>query len=181
MASIGHVAVGLAAGRLYAGSGSSARLAGAMAVFSALSLLPDADVVGFAFGVRYSAPFGHRGASHSLACAALVGLLAGLAASRFGESNRRSRAFVRAALYSTAVVASHGLLDMLTDGGLGVALLWPLSTERFFAPWRPIPVAPIGMGFFSARGMRVAAAELVYSVPLAVYALWPAPAPRRRE
>ena len=73
----------------------------------------------------------------------------------------------------TAVVASHGLLDMLTNGGLGIALYWPFSYERLFAPWRPIPVAPIGMSFFSARGARVAAVEVVYFLPLVIYALWP--------
>lgn len=165
------MAVGLAAGRLFMG-GLVGRPRGrelpiAMAAFTALSLLPDADVVAFSLGIPYSAPFGHRGASHSFAAAAAVGLLAGLAARLFEVS------FIKAALFSAAVVASHGLLDALTDGGLGIALLWPFSNERFFAPWRPIPVAPIGMNFLSARGMRVAAAELVYSLPLAMYALWP--------
>ena len=59
------------------------------------------------------------------------------------------------------VVASHGLLDALTDGGLGAALLWPFSDERFFAPWRPLPVAPIGARFWSgARASRWLAFEL---------------------
>jgi inner membrane protein len=99
--------------------------------------------------------------------AAAAGLLAGLAARPLGFG------FLRAALFSAAVVASHGILDTLTDGGLGIALLWPFSNERFFAPWRPIPVAPIGMAFFSSWGMRVAAAELSFSLPLAIYAFWP--------
>ena len=43
MASIGHIAVGMAAGRLYCGKGASrGQLARAMAGFSALSMLPDA-------------------------------------------------------------------------------------------------------------------------------------------
>jgi len=72
-----------------------------------------------------------------------------------------------------ALVASHPLLDALTDGGLGVALLWPFSAERFFFPWRPIPVSPIGVGFFSLRGIRVALAELQFFAPVYVVALWP--------
>lgn len=51
--------------------------------------------------------------------------------------------------------ATHPLLDVLTNGGLGVALLWPWSHDRLFAPWRPIAVSPIGAGFFSARGLTV--------------------------
>ncbi|HYX92236.1 MAG TPA: hypothetical protein VE782_11770, partial [Myxococcaceae bacterium] len=43
----------------------------------------------------------------------------------------------------------HGLLDALTDGGLGAALFWPLTAARCFAPVLPIPVAPIGPGIFS--------------------------------
>ena len=34
------------------------------------------------------------------------------------------------ALFATAVVASHGLLDTLTDGGRGVALLWPFDERE---------------------------------------------------
>ena len=40
----------------------------------------------------------------------------------------------------------------MIDGGLGCALFWPFDLTRYFAPWRPIPVAPIGMDFFSPHG-----------------------------
>jgi inner membrane protein len=73
----------------------------------------------------------------------------------------------------TLVIASHGLLDALTDGGLGAALLWPFSDERFFAPWRPLPVAPIGARFWSGRGLAVLAVELCWFGPLAAWTLWP--------
>jgi inner membrane protein len=77
------------------------------------------------------------------------------------------------ALLSVGVALSHGLLDTLTDGGLGVALLWPYSTQRFFAPWRPIPVAPIGARLLSAYGRQVMWTELIYFLPLFAYSLWP--------
>ncbi len=51
------------------------------------------------------------------------------------------------------VTASHGLLDALTDGRLGAALLAPFSDVRCFFPWRPIAVSPIGGGFFTARNL----------------------------
>ena len=66
MASIGHFAVGLALGRHEAGRASRGRLVASMALFSALALLPDADVIAFKLGIPYSAPWGHRGATHSL-------------------------------------------------------------------------------------------------------------------
>jgi inner membrane protein len=59
-----------------------------------------------------------------------------------------------------ACTASHPLLDALTNGGLGVALFWPWSDARLFAPWRPIAVSPIGAGFFSARGLAVLGSDL---------------------
>jgi inner membrane protein len=52
-------------------------------------------------------------------------------------------------------------------------LFWPFSSDRLFAPWRVIPVAPIGKAFFSSRGLAVACTELVLFLPLFVYALWP--------
>ena len=54
------------------------------------------------------------------------------------------------------------MLDALTNGGLGVALAWPWSDARFFAPWQPIKVSPIGIGFFSARGLDVMRSELTW-------------------
>ncbi len=170
MASLGHVAVGLAAARFADGRmGPPGRLWRPMLLWSALSLLPDADVIGFAFGVKYGDPFGHRGATHSLAFALAGGLVA------LAVAHRLHRVF--AACLVSAVLASHGLFDMLTDGGRGVARLWPLSLHRYFAPWRLIPVAPIGLGFLSARGLYCAAIELAMFSPFWIWTLFP----RRRR
>ena len=138
-----------------------------MALWSALSLLPDADVIGFAVGVPYGAPWGHRGATHSLALSAALGLAIALVARRFGRPG------VRTALVASAVLVSHALLDTMTDGGLGCALFWPFDLTRYFAPWRPIPVAPIGLDFFSRYGGMVSLAELVLFAPALLYALRP--------
>jgi len=60
-------------------------------------------------------------------------------------------------------VVSHPLLDMLTSGGLGVALYWPYSNERVFFDVRPIAVSPIGIAnFFTVRGWRVIKSELLW-------------------
>ena len=67
------------------------------------------------------------------------------------------------------------MLDALTDGGLGVAFFAPFSARRYFLPWRPVAVSPIGMGFFSERGLEVLGSEVVWvwlpSVAL-VAAVW---------
>lgn len=141
--------------------------AGAAVGLTVLSMAPDLDVVAFAFGIPYDAPFGHRGASHAIATALLLaGLLAALPR-RAGAS----RPLVFGLVFG--VVVSHGLLDTLTDGGRGIALLWPLDDTRYFAAWRPIPVSPIGAGLLSTRGAYVVLVELVAFAPLWLWALWP--------
>ena len=136
-----------------------------MLLWTALSFLPDADVIGFAFGVRYEDEWGHRGATHSLMFALVLGAAIGLLASLV-----RRPAF-RTGAMAVAVLASHSLLDTLTDGGLGCALFWPFDNTRYFAPWRPMPVSPIGLGYLSPYGMYVAITELVLFAPLLWFAL----------
>jgi len=168
VASIGHIAVGMAAARVYRrGQRTRWSLTTSMFIWSCLSLLPDADVLGFRFGVRYADVWGHRGATHSFVFAVGLALLIGLLAPLFKLS--AARTVVLAAL----VVASHAALDTLTDGGLGCALWWPFDNHRHFAPWNPIPVAPIGLRFFSRAGLSVALVEFVLFSPFFLYALWP--------
>lgn len=130
-------------------------------------MLPDADVLGFRFGVAYAAPWGHRGATHSIAFCAILAALIGTLSRALRLNITRTTAF------AAVVLLSHPLLDTLTDGGLGCALLWPFDNQRYFAPWNPIPVAPIGLRYFSEAGLAVALSELILFSPLLVYALWP--------
>jgi inner membrane protein len=155
----------MAAARLY-GDGTVPRWS-SLTAWSALSLLPDLDVIGFSFGIRYGDVWGHRGAAHAFLISIAVGLAAGLIA----RGVDRSR--LRLALFATVVIASHPILDTMTDGGLGCALLWPFSLTRYFAPWRPIPVAPIGSAFLTEAGALVALTEVVLFAPVLAFALWP--------
>ena len=167
MASIGHVAVGMALGRFEAGSASWKRRVALMGFLSLLALLPDADVVAFALRIPYAAPWGHRGASHSFVFAGAVALAVAALARWKGESATRW------GVLTFLAVGSHGILDTLTDGGLGAALYWPFSDARIFAPVRPLPVAPIGAGMLTARGLYVSLVELLVFLPAWAYALWP--------
>ena len=45
---------------------------------SALSVLPDVDFVAFMVGIPYPHPFGHRGMTHSLLFATIIGLVVAL-------------------------------------------------------------------------------------------------------
>ncbi|HEY2731175.1 MAG TPA: metal-dependent hydrolase [Polyangia bacterium] len=176
MASYGHLAVGLLAGRLHGGTdtartqwnGKEQRTpAGTLLFFAALAELPDADVLGVACGVRDLGCFGHRGASHSFLMAVVIGLLSGLAARRFGWPA------VRTAVAATLAVASHGILDACGEGGRGIPLLWPLSDARFMSPWRLLPDAPRGMKMLSSAGLLDLAVEFAVFFPLTAFALWP--------
>src|SRR5262249_48030747 len=65
--------------------------------------------------------------------------------------------------YFFLATASHGLLDAMTDGGLGVAFFSPFDKTRYFLIWRPIPVSPIGVTpFFSSRGLAVLRGDLFW-------------------
>ena len=118
-----------------------------------LAILPDADVLGFAMDIPYAAEWGHRGASHSITAAFVV-------AAVFTALLKPQRSVV-AFLFLWIAMASHGLLDTLTSGGLGAGLWWPWTEERIFAPVRPILVSPIGVeAFLSERGLAVLASEV---------------------
>lgn len=130
-----------------------------IALGALLAALPDLDVIAFRFGIAYGDVLGHRGLSHSLlVAAAAAALLAQVR--RIGGHTPRRRAIVF--LFLFGAIASHGLLDALTDGGLGVALFSPLDETRWFFPWRPIAVSPIGTRFFGARGLDVLRSEIVW-------------------
>ncbi len=124
---------------------------------AACSMLPDLDVVGLRLGVPYGALWGHRGITHSLLFAATVAIvLAYFLAQKASER-------MRTALVLFLVTASHGVLDALTDGGLGVAFFSPFDRTRYFFSWRPISVSPIGVSrIFSAYGLQVFWTEMIW-------------------
>ena len=131
------------------------------------AMLPDLDALSFHLGIPYGSPFGHRGATHSLTAAIIIGLLS-MSLARW-PGTTRFRVFAAVSLS----FASHPLLDACTDGGKGVALLWPFSNHRYFAPFAPIEVSPISMArFFSARGLEVMTSEMTWVwLPTAIVAL----------
>jgi inner membrane protein len=153
-----HFAVGAAIWRCAAGD--APRAAGPL-VAGALAVLPDVDSL-FMRSIAYGSPWGHRGMTHSLAFAAVVGLVAAVATSR-RLAPTAATWFVAATL--AIAVASHGFLDSLTDGGLGVAFFAPMDEKRWFFMVRPIPVAPITTNPFQSSVWRTLAVEL--------YLVWP--------
>jgi inner membrane protein len=130
------------------------------------SILPDIDSIGFHLGIPYSSFWGHRGITHSLTFAAILAICV---VTGFSRAFRRPW---RLALLLFLVTATHGILDAMTDGGLGIAFFSPFDLQRYFLPWRPIHVSPIGIGrFFSARGLRILWSEILW-VWLPILAIW---------
>jgi inner membrane protein len=124
------------------------------------SVIPDLDVIGFALGVHYGDFWGHRGFTHSLLFAALLASVVALLAFRQAAPGLGGFSLWT---YFFLAIASHGLLDAMTDGGLGVAFFSPFNNTRYFVPWRPIRVSPIGVSrFFTDRGLEVVKSELFW-------------------
>ena len=111
------------------------------------SVLPDIDVISFKLGINYANILGHRGFSHSLLFALAMGLM-GVGLSPLLRCTCRMAFCV-----GFFAVASHILLDAMTNGGLGVTAFWHLDQTRYFCDWRPIQVSPLNPRiFFSPRG-----------------------------
>ena len=166
-----HAVAGLAIGTAFWRPGVPARF---WVLGAACAALPDLDSLGFRFGVPYGHVLGHRGLTHSLLFAAgLAAVVTPLVLPAALSPVSRGELW----LYLFLATASHGALDALTNGGLGVAFFAPLKNTRYCFPATPIEVSPLSVrAFFTARGVRVLASELVWVwLPAAVFAaltLW---------
>ncbi|MCB0537997.1 MAG: metal-dependent hydrolase [Bacteroidetes bacterium] len=121
------------------------------------SILPDADVITFKFGIPYESVWGHRGISHSLLFSLVLALITAL----FLSKNKIERIIFFVFLFISTL--SHTILDAMTTGGKGVAFFAPFDNTRYFLPWRVIKVSPIGIkNFLSQWGLKVIQSELIW-------------------
>ena len=124
------------------------------------SAIPDFDVIGFRFGIHYGDFWGHRGFTHSVLFAALLASIVMFIGFRRGAPGPSRLPMW---IYLFLATASHGFLDAMTDGGLGVAFFSPFDNHRYFLPWTRIRVSPIGVGrLFTDRGLAVLQSELLW-------------------
>jgi inner membrane protein len=153
---ISHAIAALGIGTIFARPGIAKRV---WAIGAVCSTLPDIDVVGFRLGIGYGDFWGHRGFTHSLLFASLLATLALVGGFPHALAGVK-RAWLW--LYFFVAATSHGFLDAMTNGGLGVAFFSPFDNTRFFLPWHPILVSPISLTrFFSGRGAAVLRSELI--------------------
>lgn len=153
-----HAVVALALGQAYVGRTRPPHF---WSLSILCSILPDVDLVGFAFGIEYGDLLGHRGLTHSLCFALFLSVL--VVRLGFAGVAGLSRRWWTMITYFFFVIASHGFLDAMTNGGLGVAFFAPFDTTRYFLPWTPVQVAPIGLtAFFGPLGLQVLASEFLW-------------------
>lgn len=100
----------------------------------------------------------HRGATHSLFVSLAAGLFAALGHRRLGVRPMTAGVVVAASM------ASHGLLDMMTDSTQAVAYLWPLSSVRLFADWRPIHSTEVHMAHLFTQAFARFSYELLHLI-----------------
>ena len=153
---VSHAAVAVAAGVAFAPKDVPAHF---WTIAILCSILPDADVIGFSFGIPYHHFFGHRGFFHSPFFGLLLSLF--IVSIFFRDVDIFSVRWFFYFIFFFLLAASHGVLDAFTNGGLGIALLSPFDNTRHFFPWTPIVVSPIGVkAFFSKWGLAVIKSEL---------------------
>ena len=126
------------------------------------SSLPDADVIGYHWLYIPSYHFlGHRGFFHSPFFAGLLSVV--IVSIFYRNESFFSKQWWKYFLYFFILTTSHGILDSLTNGGNGIALLSPFTNERYFFPWTPIEVSPLSVKrFLSQRGLTVLLSELLW-------------------
>jgi inner membrane protein len=123
-----------------------------------LAIAPDLDTYAMRlFSFSRGSLFAHRGFFHSaaflvFASAVLAALVAG----------RHFRSWIGLTLLWSCCCITHPLLDMLTDGGAGVMLLYPVTAHRYFFPWRPIHVSPLGVLQFFGRARYILKSEVPF-------------------
>ena len=153
---VSHAAVAVAAGVAFAPRDVPSQF---WTIAILCSILPDADVIGFSFGIPYHHFFGHRGFFHSPFFGLPLSLF--IVSIFFRDVNIFSIRWFFYFIFFFLLAASHGVLDAFTNGGLGIALLSPFDSTRHFSPWTPIVVSPIGVkAFFSKWGLAVIKSEL---------------------
>lgn len=125
------------------------------------AIFPDVDVLSFHYGIPYDSFWGHRGFIHSILFALLFSLI--ITSLFFRSEKTFSKTWFTLLTFFFIATVSHGVLDALTNGGLGVAFFSPFDNTRYFFPWHPVQVSPVNVhSFFSEWGIRVLKSEIVY-------------------
>lgn len=126
-----HAIAGAAAGALYQSPNSRRRVITLAAI---CGVVPDLDLIGWPLGVSTFTLWGHRGLTHSIAFAVVLGVTV---AALLPAATRRERWIVAAVLI--LATATHSVLDaMTTYSPTGPAFWAPFSNDRYRFSWMPL-------------------------------------------
>jgi inner membrane protein len=135
------------------------------------SALPDIDGVisrlaSRLFGLQLTGMWwAHRGFSHSVLFALIIGVLAGIVARKIMRFEKPTWLL---ALYFFAVVMSHGLIDGTTYGGEGVMFFAPFETDRYLFLFTPVPTLNARQ-WLGSQGLMTFAKEMLWIwLPLSI-------------
>lgn len=124
--------------------------------------IPDLDFLPqIITGLRF-----HRGPSHSFFAALVISTSLGWLAHRFLKAKQQPSNYAAIFTLTFAIYSSHLFLDLLTHGGNGLLLLWPLTDYRFQLPFAIFPSVHHSRGLWDASHLVFITAELIYSICL---------------
>jgi inner membrane protein len=125
-----HAIAGAAVGAFYQAPYYRRRV---IALAAIAATIPDLDLIGWPLGISPSALLGHRGLTHSIPVAVVLGL----AATAFLPLARRERIVATTVLVLAAM--THSMLDALTTyAPTGPAFWAPFSNARYRFSWQPL-------------------------------------------
>lgn len=157
-----HAIAGAAAGALYQAPPHRRRLITLAAI---CAVVPDLDLIGWPLGISTFALLGHRGLTHSLAFAVVLGGIAAWILLRDGSARER----VAGAAALIVATGTHSVLDALTTySPTGPAFWAPFSNERYRFPWQPLT----GEGGFNTSFGREALYVCLPAVVLILVIEW---------
>ncbi len=165
MPTIGHLGVALPINKTIMREKNTKKIL----YFSLLcSVAPDFDYIGYILGIEYGAFFGHRGFSHSIFyCLVFAFLITSI----FFRKNKgeivkiKSKYFLLLFTNFFAVGMSHVLLDMFTNGSLGVAIFSPFLSTRYDFEMMFVEAMPLSLKyFFTMNGPLIFLKEVVYFI-----------------
>lgn len=169
---ISHAVVGLASGIAISGKHPQESVI-LLCVVS--STFPDVDGLAFTLGIPYGSLFGHRGFFHSISFAFLLNAILLCIGLPYIKPFSHSWFYWYAIL--SFISLSHGILDGMTEGGVGVAFFAPFSKNRYLLPWKPMIACPLRINdFFSEWGKIAVKSEFLWiwvpSFAVMLISLW---------
>ncbi|MCC6317823.1 MAG: metal-dependent hydrolase [Gemmatimonadaceae bacterium] len=147
--SVGHALVALSIAKNLQGP-LRVGLGGWLAV-ALVGNLPDVDRLLPGALREFHPLFRHRGLTHSLIFACIAGLAMALV---WTLVRREREEWMRVYAISCLAVGAHALIDMATEYGDGVAVLYPISDETMKFQWQPL--GAVDLKRYPSRSLKVA-------------------------